>query len=205
MDGVTVDAWLADLAAKQPTPGGGGAAALHAAIAAALLGMVTAYTTGKKWADREASMLKLNKEVEGLRKKALGLIAADAAAFAKVGAAYALPIEKEAAREAAIQKSLVGAAKPPFQVVKLATRLIEIAQEITETSNPNVISDVAVAATTAAAAIESAIVNIEINEVNMTDNSVRAQLQQSVREGQQAINRANNVIDRVRLLIKGAE
>ena len=39
--------FLARLAARVPVPGGGAAAALHAAEGAALLGMVARYTTGR--------------------------------------------------------------------------------------------------------------------------------------------------------------
>ena len=58
----SVEAWLVELADRTPTPGGGGAAGLMAAISAALIGMVTAYTTGEKWQDREPRMRELNKE-----------------------------------------------------------------------------------------------------------------------------------------------
>lgn len=157
MDSVILKEWLADLAAKQPTPGGGGVAALHAATAAALLGMVTIYTTGAKWADREAEMKKLHEEVAELRHQALDLIDADAQAFAGVGEAYKLPkatYDEKQIRTEAIQKALIAAAEPPCQVVKLTTRLVEIAQKIAKTGNPNVISDVAVAAHTAQAALQ---------------------------------------------------
>ncbi|WP_411142455.1 cyclodeaminase/cyclohydrolase family protein [Streptomyces sp. x-80] len=42
--------FLARLADRLPAPGGGASAALHAAQAAALLGMVARYSTGEKYA-----------------------------------------------------------------------------------------------------------------------------------------------------------
>jgi formiminotetrahydrofolate cyclodeaminase len=44
----TIEAFLTDLAARIPAPGGGATAALHAAQAAALLGMVARYSDGPK-------------------------------------------------------------------------------------------------------------------------------------------------------------
>lgn len=45
----TVNDYLTKLASREPTPGGGAAAALHAAQAAALVAMVARYTTGGKY------------------------------------------------------------------------------------------------------------------------------------------------------------
>ena len=42
----TINEYLARLASREPTPGGGAAAALHAAQGAALVAMVARYTTG---------------------------------------------------------------------------------------------------------------------------------------------------------------
>ncbi len=44
----SINAYLKDLAAKAPSPGGGAAAALSAAMAAALISMVCRYTIGKE-------------------------------------------------------------------------------------------------------------------------------------------------------------
>src|SRR3712207_2438431 len=66
----------------------------------------------------------------------------------------ALPIsdEEKAARSAAIQQATLGAAEPPVQVGRLALRLVAIADGMVDPANPNVLSDVGVAAATARAA-----------------------------------------------------
>ncbi|EWC61616.1 Formiminotetrahydrofolate cyclodeaminase [Actinokineospora spheciospongiae] len=202
----TIGSWLAELGDRTPTPGGGGAAALLAATGASLVGMVSSYTTGGKWADREADMLAVKAESDLLREQALALAAADAEAFAAVGAAYGLPRatdEDKAARRTAIQAALRGAAQPPAEVGRVATRIVELADGLVERGNPNVVSDVAVAASSAAAALESAIVNIEINVASIKDAEVADGLRATVTELTGAIERARGIVERVREGLRG--
>src|SRR5207245_7551373 len=95
---------------------GGGAAALTAGIRAAFIGMVTAYTTGEKWQDRQARMRELNAEAAELRSAALALVGEDEAAFAAVGAAYRMPRSTDAEkseRGRALQVARGAAGQPP--------------------------------------------------------------------------------------------
>ncbi len=202
----TIGSWLADLGDRTPTPGGGGAAALLAATGASLVGMVSSYTTGGKWADREEDMLKVKAEADLLRDQALALADADADAFAAVGSAYGLPRgtdEDKAARREAIQAALKGAAQPPVDTGGVAARVVELAEGLVERGNPNVVSDVAVAASSAAAALESAIVNIEINAGSIKDTEVVDGLRAEVDKLTGAIERARRVVERVREGLRG--
>lgn len=207
MNNASIEDWLETLAAKQPTPGGGAVAALSAAIAAAQLGMVAIYTTGPKWQDRESRMQELYKELTELRAQALALVEADAQAFAKVGSAYGLPKETEdekAARVEAIQAALTQAADPPSKTAQLAEQIVNIAAEILESGNPSVISDVAVSASMARAALESAIVNIEINEHSLKDPKIKQGLKQILEDACDQIQKADEVIEQVRDRIASA-
>ncbi len=201
----TVEDWLRDLAARTPTPGGGAVAALAAATSAALISMVTNYTTGPKWAEVEDQMKQINKQADALRLQGLSLSDADARAFAKVGAAYKLPsesIDDRAEKAEAIQTALIGAAEPPRKVAELAQKLVKLAEELIETSNPNVISDVAVAASMANSALESAIVNIEINQHLIKNEAVKDNLQQSIELAEESMKLADNVTKQVRRKIR---
>jgi len=194
-------AWLDQLSARSPTPGGGAVAALCAAVSAGLVGMVTAYTTGPKWVDREARMHELNDEAAHLRTTALGVTDDDVDAFGAVAAAYALradSLEEKAARTATIQQALVGAAAPPEHAGRIAARLIEIAEELVDSSNPNVLSDVAVASATARAALDAAIVNIDVNRRAIRDDEEAARLDSVVKELGLAAERADRVTAAVR-------
>ena len=197
----SVETWLQELADRTPTPGGGGAAGLTAAISAALIGMVTAYTTGEKWQDRQARMIELNAEAAELRSAALALVGEDEAAFAAVGAAYRMPRSTDAEkseRATAIQVALVEAAKPPAGVARVARRLVDIAGELVESGNRNVVSDVGVASAAAHAALQAAVLNIEINLRQITDPRVGRDLRAEVAAATEYIERADGITERVR-------
>ena len=192
--------WLGQLADRTPAPGGGAVAALCAASAAALLEMVANYTTGKKWADREESMRAIAAEVAELRARAAQLAAADAAAFGAVGEAYGLPRatdEEKAARSAAIQRATVGAAEPPVQVGRLAVRLVAIADGMVDPANPNVLSDVGIAAATARAALSGSITNITVNAAFLTDGDASRGLLDTVGQLERAMQQADDVAARI--------
>ncbi len=197
----SINDWLVSLAAKTPTPGGGAVAALTTAIAAAQLGMVAIYTTGSKWQDREKRMQELVTETAEIRAEALALMQADADAFTQVGTAYQLPKDTDderTVRTALIQQALIAAANPPSRVVLLATRIIDIAFELAEKGNPNVISDVAVVASVACAGLKSAIVNIEINELSITDPITKENLRAIVQKTATVTQKADDIIKNVR-------
>jgi formiminotetrahydrofolate cyclodeaminase len=64
----------------------------------------------------------------------------------------------------------------PLDVAATAAEVIELAGQLPGRSNPNVLSDVGVAAVTAAAAIEAAAVNVDVNLVSLADAEVKAAL-----------------------------
>jgi formiminotetrahydrofolate cyclodeaminase len=173
----TVGAWLDALASDAPAPGGGAAAAMNAAVGAALVSMVCNLTIGKpRYAEHEATMTAALERATVLRSGALRLAGEDAEAFSAVTAAYGLPKatdDEKAARTAAIQAALVGAADVPLRTASLAAEVVELAGRILDGANVNVLSDVAVAAASARAALDAAVVNVEINLGAMNDASRR--------------------------------
>jgi methenyltetrahydrofolate cyclohydrolase len=192
--------WLDQLADRTPAPGGGAVAALCAASSAALLEMVARYTTGGKWADREQAMKAVVAEAAELRARAAQLAQDDAEAFRAVGAAYGLPRstpQEKAARTTAIQGATRGAAEPPVQVGWVATRLVALADEMVEPANPNVLSDVGVAAATARAALSGSITNITVNAAYLSDPEVSRGLLDEVTALETAMGRADAVAARV--------
>jgi formiminotetrahydrofolate cyclodeaminase len=192
--------WLGQLAERSPAPGGGAVAALCAASAAALLEMVANYTTGKKWADREDAMKAIVTEAAELRARAAQLAVDDAAAFGAVGEAYGLPKatdEEKAARSAAIQEATLGAAEPPIQVGRVAMRIVAIADEMVEPANPNVLSDVGVAAATARAPQSDSVTTIRVNAAIDTDDDTARGVLDRVGELEQAMQQADDVAARI--------
>ncbi len=171
--------FLARLADHVPTPGGGAVAALHAAQAAALLGMVARFSTGERYAEYKLTIERIITETDELRSTALQLAEDDAAAFTAVTDAYKLPKDTDqakASRSAAIATALVGAGRPPAEVIAAAQVTVELAEELLPIGNRNIITDIAAATEAARAAATTARVNVEINLAGITDEQARAEL-----------------------------
>lgn len=178
-----IGSWLDALAEREPTPGGGAAAALLVATSAALVSMVAVYTTGPKWVDRDARMQGIDTEATKLRVTALALADSDAKAYGAVRSAYALPKQtprEQSIRAEEIERALIVAAEPPVQIGAVAAAVTKLCVELSQQGNPSVISDVAVAASAAQAALDSAIVNIDINRASITDPAASDRLVEAV-------------------------
>jgi len=194
----TIASFLEQLAARVPAPGGGATAALHAAQAAALLAMVARYSDGARY---DAGLMgRVVAEADEVRAAAVELAAADAAAFGAVGAAYRLP-RSDAGRPEAIASALAGAARPPADVVRLALRLIPLAEELLTGGNRSVITDVGAAAEATRAAAVTSRLNIEVNLRGITDAVLREELAETVRACDAIVERAEAVVAAVRAAI----
>ncbi|MGW6741380.1 cyclodeaminase/cyclohydrolase family protein [Streptomyces sp. NPDC055025] len=202
MQNHTVGGWLDELASESSTPGGGAAAAMNAAVGAALISMVCNLTVGRpKYAEYEKELTAALAEAEELRGSALRLAGEDAAAFGSVIAAYKLAKTTDAekqARTAAIQQALVGAADVPLRTAELAAEVIALARRILPGSNVNVVSDVAVAASSARAALDAAAVNVEVNLAALTDEGHRAAVRDRLSSALTAAAEADAVVADVR-------
>lgn len=197
----TIAQFLDRLADRVPAPGGGASAALHAAQAAALLGMVARYTTGEKYAAHRAVIERIVLDSDRLREQALTLAERDAAAFTAVTNAYRLPKasdQEKTARSAAIAEALVGAARPPAEVIEAALDAVELAEALLPIGNPNVITDVAAAAEAARAAATTARVNVEINLGGIKDEKVRGALLAGTARVDEIATRADRITAAVR-------
>ncbi len=197
----TIGEYLERLAAREPAPGGGAAAALHAAQAAALVAMVARYTTGEKYAAHAERVGHVTAEADRLRERALELAGEDAEAFTAVTDAYRLPRAddaQKAARSAAIAAALAGAARPPAEVVAVAASVVALAEALLPIGNPNVVTDVAAAAEAARAAATTARVNVEINLGGIKDEALRAELTTAVASVDALSARASSLTEAVR-------
>lgn len=203
----TVSSYLARLASREPTPGGGAAAALHAAQGAALVAMVARYTTGTKYEQHAELVTRIVDTADELVVQALRLADADQHAFQGVIDAYKLPTgtdELKAARTSSIQDALILAAKTPAQLIVLAGAVVDLATDLFEVANVNVISDVAAAVDAARAAATTARVNIDINVVAIKDTAARSQLaEQTNGLEDKVILAADGLVKRVRERILG--
>lgn len=169
----TIDEFLDGLASGDPVPGGGSAAALQLAMAAALISMVARLTLGRKrFAEQAEHVRSILERSEAIRVAAQQLQRADETAYAAVAAAQKLPRIDEhaaAARRAAIQHALKEAIVPPRDIMHLAAQVVALAQELLPIGNPAASSDVGVAAAAAAAAYTAGHLNVEINLAYIDD------------------------------------
>ncbi len=194
--------YLDVLASGQPTPGGGSAAALVGALGAALNSMVANFTVGReKFAAVEEEVRALLSRSEGLRAELQRLTQADTEAYRVVSAAYKMPRETEeqkAARDQAIQEALKQAAAVPMAAARACHAVLEIAAALVDRGNPNLISDVGVAAKFALSGLECAVLNVEINLASIKDEAfVRSRIEELTPMVRESEVRGREVWDRV--------
>lgn len=197
-----ISEWLERLSSASPTPGGGAAAALAVASGAALVEMVVNLTLGKAaYAQHAEHVGPIGVQATAARARAIELAAADEEAFESVMAAYRLPRATEAekaTRNAAIQAATAAAAQPPMAVAELAASVIALAAALPGKSNPNVLSDVGVAASLAVSALESSAINVEVNLGALAAGPVRDDLRARLSGHLAAIEDGRRVVQAVR-------
>ncbi len=159
----TLGEYLDRLASDAPAPGGGSAAALVGALAAALGSMVCEFTVGReKLADVEAETIEALAALESARYALADLIQSDMTAYEGVRAAYGLPKDDPSRREA-IQSALRESGSVPLAVLEQAASIARLLGPLAAHGNPNLISDVGVSAIFADAAAAAAHLNVEVN------------------------------------------
>jgi len=200
----TVAGFLDRLASGQATPGGGAAAALQAAQAAALLSMSANFTTGPRFAAQEAAARRLARTARDLIPQALALADDDEQAFARVATAYKLPKEspaEHASRSEAIQDSLREAARPPKQLISLARTLLGLGEELAGFANPDVRSDIAAAMEATRAAAAGALATLAADRSEITDGGVVETLQKPASAAAEIIEACGKLTERLRTQI----
>ncbi len=158
--------FLNDAAGKSPTPGGGSVAALTGALGVSMAQMVLAYTVGKRhFAEHDAELRQAADEFDRAARMFEQLMAEDMAAYERFAAAQKAEDEQEQ------QRALATAAAVPLEMAALADVFSTRLNKIKAIVNPNLYSDLRVAAILAAAAAEAAAVNVRINLHAMQDST----------------------------------
>jgi formiminotetrahydrofolate cyclodeaminase len=197
----TVESFLAQLAERAPTPGGGATAALHAAQAAALIAMVGRYSNTARYAAHAERIAAIVQSADRLREQALQLAERDVDAFGAVGQAYQLPkdtLEHITRRSEMIAAALVDAGRVPAEVIQVAEEVLTLTEELEPIGNPNVITDVAAAEDAARAAASTARVNVEVNLGGISDVTVGTELRAAITGVDDLAIRAEKVTAAVR-------
>lgn len=159
--------FLALLASDAPAPGGGGAAAMAGALAAALASMQANLTIGKKnFVEQQAEAELLLLQAENSRSKLLELAEDDAAVFSEFMRCYRLPKsneEEQFLRSQSICRAAKRAAEIPLEIARESLRVMRLALRMAQIGNPHVITDGAVSGLLARAALRGSIYNIMVN------------------------------------------
>ena len=182
----TCSQFLAELASKAPTPGGGGTAALVGAAGVALGNMVGNLTTGKKkYAAVEKKIQALNAKAETLRKELEALVQEDAEAFAPLAAAYGLPKdtpEQAADKERVMETALTRAALVPIKIMQKCLEGITLAYSYAVDGSTMAISDAGCAAVLCKAALQAASLNVFVNTKLMTNREFATALEHTAEQ-----------------------
>lgn len=164
-----VNDFLDDIAARRPTPGGGAVAATAGALACAMARMVSAYSgrPDSPAAERpawERTAVGLRRADELLR----ALITEDAKAYGQLTAA-AKAARADASTEPVHQQAVLGAIAAPLQVAALAAEALVLMDQLKESANRYLLSDLGVAAVLAAAAAQAAGYSVQVNLPSLKD------------------------------------
>jgi len=164
--------FLDDLAAKTPTPGGGSAAALAGAIAAAQACMVMEYTLGKKkYAEYQERLTEVLGEFKRAQKMFCQLLSEDMAAYERLSAAQKGEDQQE------MERAVATATAVPMEIIALACTLAVKLDEIKSFVNVYLLCDLQVAAIMAYSSARSASTSVRVNMENMTDRKGAARIE----------------------------
>jgi len=175
-----VEPFVEQLAAPTATPGGGSAAAASAAMAAGLAHMVAAMSRGKKaYVQYERELSDALARLSVLREELKAAIDADAESYNAVMKAF------KQAKEAPDGQSLIDSAlkqatSVPFSVAQNAREVSHLVAKLGPLTNPNMKSDLTTASALAAAAIEGALANVDINLESMKDSAFAEEMRKKV-------------------------
>ena len=155
-----IETYLDDLAARKPAPGGGSAAALQAAMAAALISMVANYTIDNlKYKSGENKAKEILKKSEAARKRLVALLDEDIEAYGKLTKTMNEYPENETKMDTACKE----ATNPPFEICRISAECLRLCGELAECGNKSLVTDTAIAALFLEGAFFASKYNVYIN------------------------------------------
>lgn len=181
----TLTEFIKALRSSAPVPGGGSVAALSGALGAALLTMVGEITMGKKFPEDKTPIEEALAVTAPLVDRFLDLISEDAAAFQGVMAAFKMPKDTDAEKEArskAIEAATVVAAEVPLVTARTALEAVRAAGPLAEFGAKSAVSDVACGVLMLEAAFRGAVYNVRINVPGISDEKITGRFLADVKE-----------------------
>jgi len=164
------------LAAKEPVPGGGGAAALVGAVGMALGNMVGSLTVGKKkYVDVQEDILALKAKADALQTDFLVLMQKDAQVFAPLSKAYGMPKdtpEQQSEKDRVMELALEACCAVPLEIMEKCCEAIELHRAFADKGTAIAISDVGCGVACSKAALQAASLNVFINTKAMKNRDL---------------------------------
>jgi formiminotetrahydrofolate cyclodeaminase len=195
---MSVRDFVAQTAAKTPTPGGGSVAGLTGALGAALGEMALVFTQGKKkYAEHEPFYAELKPRLEKARKAFEDLVAADVSAYEMYQAATRLA-DADPGKPAAAKRALEAAINVPREATRVGLALLDDLLAFSDRCSPYLISDLAAGAALAVAAIQLSDYNVRVNALQVSDkgaaDNLRAESLRDVRRGQELLDKIEQAV-----------
>lgn len=168
---MTLTEFAEETASESPAPGGGSIAAYMGALGAALSTMVANLSAHKPgWDDRWKEFSDYAERGHALMTKLLALVDEDTAAFNKIMAVFSMPKstpEEKAARAEALETATLYATEVPLRTMEASYNVFDYAEAMAREGNPASVSDAAVGALAARAAVVGALLNVRINAAGL--------------------------------------
>lgn len=168
---MTLTEFAEETASESPAPGGGSIAAYMGALGAALSTMVANLSAHKPgWDDRWKEFSDYAERGHALMAKLLALVDEDTAAFNKIMAVFSMPKstpEEKAARAEALEAATLYATEVPLRTMEASYDVFDYAEAMAREGNPASVSDAAVGALAAKAAVVGALLNVRINAAGL--------------------------------------
>lgn len=195
---MTVADYMEVLGSDAPAPGGGSAAALCGTQGACLISMVAGQTTSKKRYEEEWPIAqKVIDECAPLCSALSLQVDKDTEAYNLVAAAFKMPKETDedkAVRRKAIAEATLVATEVPFETLRLAVEVMELAAALPGHYNTNCASDLGVGIHNLHTCAHGAWMNVMINLGGVKDPEKAAFFSE---EGKKLIARANEITQKV--------
>lgn len=168
---MTLTEFAEETASESPAPGGGSIAAYMGALGAALSTMVANLSAHKPgWDDRWKEFSDYAERGHALMTRLLALVDEDTAAFNKIMAVFSMPKstpEEKAARAEALETATLYATEVPLRTMEASYDVFDYAEAMAREGNPASVSDAAVGALAARAAVVGALLNVKINAAGL--------------------------------------
>ncbi len=162
-----------ETASESVAPGGGSVSAYAGAMGVSLATMVANLSAHKRgWDERWEAFSEAADRGQRLKDALLRAVDEDTEAFNAIMDAIGMPKgtpEEKSARLAALEQATVLATEVPLRVARLGLECFPLIRQMTDSGNPNSVTDACVGALCVRAAVLGAALNVKVNAKDLND------------------------------------